>query len=99
LFVLWAVVTDYRHNVSEVIDFGQRENFTHKIGELFKCDAVEFVKLGSMKYVNTCLLEIALYFSYRQSNSPRVLGILKDKGNLRFIDRTSGNNILTLKPN
>jgi hypothetical protein len=76
-----------------------RENFTHKIGELFKSDAVEFVKLGAMKYGNTCLPEIVLYFEPEKAYNMRVFGILKDKGNIGFIDRSSGVNILSLKPN
>ena len=76
-----------------------RKNFQQKIQELFKCDEVEFVKLGRMKSGNTCLPEIALYFNTGvRSNTPRVLGILKDRGGIRFID-SAGDNILILKPN
>lgn len=76
-----------------------KKDFKQKIKEIFRCDHVDIVQLGSFKFEKSCLPEIALYYNNRNKwSSPRVLGIITDKDNIKFIDN-SGNNILTLKAN
>lgn len=77
----------------------RKNNFKQKLKELFKCDQVDVVQLGSFKSGSTCLPEIALYYNAKNKmGSPRVLGIITDTDNVEFIDN-SGTTILTLKPN
>ncbi|MDO6433110.1 hypothetical protein Q4E93_21050 [Flavitalea sp. BT771] len=75
-----------------------KSNFKLKIKALFKCDHVDVVQLGSFKFQNTCLPEIALYYdSNSKWSGPRVLGIIINKDAIRFIDNKGGD-VLTLKP-
>jgi len=74
-------------------------NFNEKIKLLFKCDNVDFVQLGTYKYKNTCLPEIAIYYNNSKKwNYPRILGILIENDKINFIDE-SGIIVLTIKSN
>ncbi|MDD4971837.1 MAG: hypothetical protein PHT07_20625 [Paludibacter sp.] len=76
-----------------------RANFKDKIMEIFKCDHVDFVQLGSFKFKNTCLPEIALYYdNSKKRERPRVIGILIENDEINFIDE-SGINVLIIKSN
>jgi hypothetical protein len=75
-----------------------RNNFKMKMKEIFMCDAVDFAQLALFNWRNSCLPEIAIYYSKEDKwVPPRVLGLLIDNDNVKFID-SSGRIILTLTP-
>jgi hypothetical protein len=76
-----------------------RNNFLPTMVQMFKCNAVDLVDLGTFGFENACLPEVAIYQEGNaRQDGPRRLGIVIGTDSIILVD-SRRTNILTLKPN
>jgi hypothetical protein len=72
-----------------------RNNFQQTMKEIFNCEQVEIVTLGTFKFGEFCLPEVAIYYNRTSKrSSPRVLGIDRSNNNINLIDSAGFNVVI-----
>lgn len=94
------MVTSFKENNNHNKMLVSKDDFEQKLRDIFGCEHVEIVQLGTFKYEPYCLPEIALYDSAKNKLGAltRTLGVLISEDNVQFVDN-SGAIIVELKPN